>query len=173
MIRMSYRKKIQQNNMFENIYMFYFVSNEGDDDVQVKAARPFFNTTGAFSRKRKKIEREGVGEREKLSLRSAGWSQPSVTIDFSLAGTSDNWAEPCSLCQTPSTTPKPDLQGPTPAGWNNCVFAGIQEQLEKKREKKKIEKTTNPCAHTPGGGEKRLGEGREPDGTFNSGKKLI
>lgn len=36
MIRMSYRKKIQQNNMFENIYMFYFVSNEGDDDVQLR-----------------------------------------------------------------------------------------------------------------------------------------
>lgn len=148
MIRMSYRKKIQQNNMFENIYMFYFVSNEGDDDVQVKAARPFFNTTGAFSLKRKKIEREGVVEREKLSLRSAGWSQPSMTIHFSLAGTSDNWAEPGSLCQTPSTTPKPDLQGPTSAGWNNCVFAGIQEQ--KKRKQKNRENNKPMCTHTGG-----------------------
>lgn len=29
------QEKIQQNIMFENIYMFYFVSNEGDD-VQLR-----------------------------------------------------------------------------------------------------------------------------------------
>lgn len=45
--------------------------------------------------------------------------------------------------------------------------------LEFRSNAKKEYKITNPCAHAPGGGEKRHGEGREADGTFNSGNKLI
>lgn len=72
----------------------------------------------------------------------------------------------------------------TPAQALNLIFKEQPQQAEiavhllefKSNSKKKTNqprKKPNPCAHAPGGGEKRLGEGREADGTFNSGNKLI
>lgn len=61
------QEKIQQNIMFENIYMFYFVSNEGDD-VQLRLPGHFLIWL-KYSLYKEGNKRESGGKREKETER--------------------------------------------------------------------------------------------------------